>query len=136
MKFTLLMKPVTGQATRYAALVGLVCICFVSASCSHLRFPAAFKIDVAQGNILEVDKVEQLQPGMTQRQVIYLLGSPVMKDPFQPNTWNYVYQFSRGGQVSHRYRLELRFEGTILRAIEGDIDQIKSWHKTDVGHSS
>jgi outer membrane protein assembly factor BamE len=128
MKTVFLMKP----KARWHMLVGLLCACLLSAGCSHLRFPAAFKIDVAQGNILEGDKVEQLQPGMTQRQVVYLLGSPVMRDPFQPQVWNYVYQFSHGGKAPHFYRLELRFEGDVLRTIKGDINQIKPWHKTDI----
>ncbi|HBF07590.1 MAG: hypothetical protein CMD81_12390 [Gammaproteobacteria bacterium] len=97
--------------------------------CSHVRFPAAFKIDVAQGNILEKEKVEQLRPGMNQRQVVYLLGSPVMRDTFDSDEWNYIYEFSKSGGVPHRYRITLKFEGKVLKSIEGDLDKIKAWHE-------
>ena len=120
------------QLPQYCMLMGLLCVGIVLSGCSHLRFPAAFKIDVAQGNILELDKVQQLQPGMTQRQVLYLLGSPVMKNRLQPNIWNYVYQFSDSGEVPKRYSLQLHFDETILRSIDGDLDAIKAWHKANV----
>lgn len=124
-----LLKVSLSYCRKLCTIALLTSLSLFITGCSHLRFPAAFKIDVAQGNILEVDKVKQLQPGMTQRQVVYLLGSPVMRDPFQPSVWNYVYQFSRRGQAPNFYRLELVFDKDILRVVNADLDQIKVWHK-------
>lgn len=120
------------NASSWVRRTQIVLICALSSlaiGCSHVRFPAAFKIDVAQGNILEADKVEQLQPGMTQRQVIYLLGSPVMKNSLENQVWHYIYQFSAGGGVPAKYALILTFDGEILREINGDKTKIKAWHK-------
>lgn len=44
---------------------------------------------VQQGNIVEKDKVDQLRRGHTQEQVLYLLGTPLLDDPFSQDTWTY-----------------------------------------------
>jgi|GEM_PF-1281726 len=98
-------------------------------SCSTLQFPAVFKIDVAQGTILEAEKVKALRPGMTQRQVVYLLGNPLIQDPLRTNRWDYVYSFKTGDAVPKTYAIKLWFDGKILKKIDGDIDKIKDWHE-------
>ena len=45
---------------------------------------------VFQGNLLEKTAVDQLQAGMDQRQVMMLLGTPSIQDPFHHNRWDYV----------------------------------------------
>ena len=45
------------------------------------------KIDIQQGNVIEVDKVDQLALGMTTKQVRFLLGSPAIHDPFHRDRW-------------------------------------------------
>jgi len=94
------------------------------AGCGHVRFPAAYKLDIAQGNILERDKVDKLQPGMTQRQVVYLLGNPVLNHDIDPNQWHYVYSFSKSGGVPKRYQLTLKFTDEVLTKIDGDQNAI------------
>lgn len=113
------------------ALKVLACVGFMAlmTGCSHFRFPAAFKIDVAQGNIIEPEKAKQLQPGMTRRQVVYLLGSPVMRNVLEEDTWYYAYQFSEGGQPAKRYHFVLQFDDDVLQEIRGDQSKIKEWHK-------
>lgn len=103
--------------------------CTLLSGCSHLRFPAVFKIDVAQGNILDPEKVSQLRPGMNRRQVVYLLGNPLLRTPLTPNEWRYLYQFSKSSGVPKQYEIRLEFDGDVLKAIHGDINSIKTWHK-------
>lgn len=130
------MKPIKNSKIHTVSLrkwlkIAITCLAAtLLLGCSYIRFPAAFKIDVAQGNILEIEKVEQLQPGMTQRQVLYLLGSPVMKNSLDNQVWYYIYQFSRGGDVPQKYDLNLRFDGEVLQEITGDTSKIKAWHET------
>jgi len=121
------MKKVARRKVSFK-LLGLGLMVLFAAGCSQLRFPAVFKIDVTQGNILETEKVQQLKPGMTQRQVLYLLGSPVLRNALEPNVWRYIYSFSEAGGPAQKYAFVLRFDGKVLRDIEGDIDQIKAWH--------
>ena len=55
-----------------------------------------YRPDIQQGNLLLIDDVEQVKPGMTRSQVRYLLGTPMVSDPFVPDRWDYIYTFQRG----------------------------------------
>lgn len=54
------------------------------------------KIDIPQGTPLTADKLSQVQIGMNQNQVLYILGSPAVKDTLNPNRWDYIYDFTAG----------------------------------------
>lgn len=72
---------------------------------------SVFKPDVQQGNAINEDQVEQVQEGMTPRQVRFLLGEPVLKDPFQGDRrWDYVYYLKPGDGPVERRRLTVFFE--------------------------
>ena len=79
-----------------------------------------YKPDVQQGNLLEKKNVEELKPGMTKRQVIALMGSPSVQNPFAQNRWDYVASYQhRGGPVDVR-RLTLYFKSDALVRTEGN----------------
>lgn len=59
-------------------------------ACSTVK-KVVYRIDVPQGNYLEQDKIDQLKVGMNKEQVQYLLGSPMLKDMFATNRWDYVF---------------------------------------------
>ena len=44
------------------------------AGCS---FPGVYKIDIQQGNVVTQDMIDQLRPGMTRRQVRFIMGNPL-----------------------------------------------------------
>ncbi len=48
-----------------------------------------YKMDIHQGNVLEATQVEQLEIGMNKNEVIDLLGSPQVTDPFHTHRWDY-----------------------------------------------
>lgn len=76
--------------------------------------------DVQQGNILDKKTVDQLQPGMTKRQVLVLMGTPSVTSPFDQNRWDYVStQQHRGGQIKKR-TFTLTFNNDTLVRTEGD----------------
>ncbi len=95
---------------------------FLSA-CSTLAVdvPLVYKIDIDQGNVLNQDMVNQLQPNMTKRQVIYVLGSPLLTDPFTSNRWDYVYSVQPGGEDRLEDRIALFFAGDNLIHVEGNL---------------
>ena len=64
-----------------------------------------YKIDVQQGNTLEAEKVAQLKTGMNKQQVQFLIGTAMLKDPFHPNRWDYVYTFTPGGGEMKKHHL-------------------------------
>ena len=42
-----------------------------------------YRANIAQGNFLEESDLEQLEIGMTRNQVRFLIGTPMVDDPFQ-----------------------------------------------------
>lgn len=48
---------------------------------------------VQQGNIISQDQVSQLKLGMSQDDVQYLLGEPILQPTFANNQWDYVYTY-------------------------------------------
>lgn len=61
--------------------------------CQWLR---VYTIDVPQGTPIQLDKARQVQVGMTPEQVLYILGSPALKDALAPNRWDYIYDYTAG----------------------------------------
>jgi outer membrane protein assembly factor BamE len=55
-----------------------------------------YRVPVQQGNVLERDKIAQLQTGMTRTQVMYLLGTPMVPDGFNNDRWDYYDYFDSG----------------------------------------
>lgn len=81
-----------------------------------------YKQNIQQGNSIEQDDLDELYEGMNQRQVLFVLGTPSVKDPFHPDRWDYVQTFSRrGGEMMIR-TVTLRFEDGLLAEIVGQSD--------------
>jgi outer membrane protein assembly factor BamE len=55
-----------------------------------------YRIPVQQGNFLEDKELDQVKVGMTRTQVRYLLGTPMVADPFEKTRWDYVYTYKQG----------------------------------------
>lgn len=55
-----------------------------------------YRVNIPQGNYLEAKMLDQVQVGMTRSQVRYVLGTPMISDPFHPDQWNYLYYFKDG----------------------------------------
>jgi len=77
---------------------------------------------VFQGNLLETKNVEQLQKGMTKGQVLQLLGTPSIADPFHTQRWDYVAteRYTRFSTKTQIKTLTLVFEGDKLTGWEGE----------------
>ena len=78
-----------------------------------------YRSNVYQGNLLEEKAIEQLQPGLSKRQVLVLLGSPSVEDPFHHARWDYVASIRRGRGDTEVRNLTLHFEGDTLQRWEG-----------------
>ncbi len=86
----------------------------------------AHKLDIQQGNILTRAELARLETGMTKRQVQFLLGSPLLTDPFHQRRWDYYYSYKPGGEeITSRYQVTVWFEGDRLArySAEGDIPE-------------
>ena len=78
------------------------------------------KIDIQQGNIIEDEQREKLLLGMRKQQVLRLLGTPLIQDPFRPDRWDYTYYFKPANKPAERNQLTLFFEGEYLIFIGSD----------------
>lgn len=55
-----------------------------------------YKIDIPQGTPITDAKLAQVQVGMNANQVLYILGSPAVRDTLNPYRWDYIYDFTAG----------------------------------------
>lgn len=101
-----------------SALLGL-------AACSAERVSlfSSYKLKIIQGNELEPRAVAALRPGMTKDQVLLLLGSPILRDAFHTDRWDYTFNTSRNGIIKERSNLTVYFENGVLVRTEGDVLQ-------------
>ena len=79
-----------------------------------------YKQPLFPGNLLEKQNVEQLKPGMTREQVLSLLGSPTVADPFHADRWDYAASERRDHGETQVKTLTLWFEGDVLARMEGE----------------
>jgi outer membrane protein assembly factor BamE len=88
------------------------------ASCSLLR-PYTPPID--QGKHLNAKSIQNLHPGMSMKQIAYILGTPDIQDPFNTNNWYYVYTYqSTPASVREQKTLALEFKNGKLTEISGN----------------
>ena len=100
----------------------LVLLCLSLGACSGFRlgFPGVYRIDIAQGNIVTQEMIDQLKPGMTKRQVRFIMGMPLIIDTFEPERWDYFHSMSRRGKQESQEHVTLFFENDKLVRFGGD----------------
>ena len=55
-----------------------------------------YRPDIQQGNLLTMEDIRKVEVGMSRSQVRFLLGTPMVSDPFAPHRWDYVYRMQYG----------------------------------------
>lgn len=83
----------------------------MTAGCSMLE-RVVYRPDINQGNYLSPNDVSRIHNGMTQQQVAYTLGTPMMSDPFGTNTWFYVFRQEPGHEKATQQTLTLTFNSS------------------------
>ena len=112
--------PAPGGA-RASVRAGLALLTLLAlAGCGFVGFPGVYRIDVEQGNLVDQEMIEQLQPGMSRRQVRFIMGSPLVEDTFNPNRWDYPYVIRNGQRIIREAQVTIRFEDDRLVSVEGD----------------
>lgn len=96
--------------------------CLATLSCStDFRLPFIYRIDIHQGNIYTQDMVNQLKPGMTKRQVAFVMGTALIQDAFNSDRWDYVYSNEPGGEDRMQKIFTVIFEKDELVGVQGDL---------------
>ena len=113
---------------RFAGL----CLALISAvplpGCSSLdrfdlpdvRFPGVYRQTIQQGNVVTQEMINRLKPGMTRRQVRFILGEPVLANAFREDRWDYIYTIQIGSLDRLQQGLTVYFEDDALSYFEGD----------------
>ena len=84
-----------------------------------LASACAYRMDIQQGNHLDAETVGQVQEGMTRKQVRFLLGTPMIEDPFHAERWDYVYFLKQGRErQGEEHHLIVYFSGDNVARIE------------------
>ena len=85
-----------------------------------LKIPRVYKLSVQQGNVITQEMVDRLEPGMTRSQVEYVMGRPVLQDPFDNDQWVYLYTLEVPDVFIQAFKMVLTFEEDTLVTITGD----------------
>lgn len=86
----------------------------------NLGIPPVHRVTIQQGNVITQEMIDRLRPGMTRRQVQFVMGEPILGNTFQADRWEYIYNIQVGAQPRRQQRLTLYFEGDALTRFEGD----------------
>jgi len=101
-------------------VVALISILVLVGGCSTYRFPGVHRITVQQGNVVTQTMIDKLKPGMTKSQVHYILGTTVIKDPFNSTRWDYIYTIQIPGTIEIQKKLQIHFVDGRLSHFDGD----------------
>ena len=104
---------------QFRILTILLSFIFISA-CS---IPKVYKLTVQQGNIVTQDMLDELKVGMTKRQVAYVMGTPLIRSPYQQERWDYLYTLERRDKVVKDYQVTVFFQNDIYTHFEGEVPQ-------------
>jgi outer membrane protein assembly factor BamE len=96
--------------------VAFLCATVMLAGCSSW----VYRIDIPQGNFLEQKLVNKLRVQMTREQVLFILGSPVAKNPFKDDKWHYLYTIDKNKTDNYRSELVIHFIDDKLSDLTGD----------------
>ncbi|CAK0770268.1 Outer membrane protein assembly factor BamE [Gammaproteobacteria bacterium] len=90
-------------------------------ACAPFSFP--YRPEVVQGNIVTRESFDRLKIGMSAREVRYLLGSPLITDPFHPDRWDYALKTSDSSQETNEQKhITLYFKEDRLLQVLGSVD--------------
>ncbi len=85
------------------------------------KIPLVYRVDVQQGNVIEQSMIDKLEPGMTKAKVRFIMGTPLLVDPFHSNRWDYIYSIEPGDGERAQRHIALFFKEDKLTHLEGDI---------------
>lgn len=67
---------------------------------SGLLSGCVYRPTISQGNLIKAEDLEEVRVGMTRNQVRFLLGTPMIDDPFHRDRWDYVYYIKVGRKAT------------------------------------
>ena len=100
--------------TRFLTIAIILASLAVSSGC-------VYRLSIAQGNLIEQEDLDQVEVGMTRNQVRFLLGTPMIDDPFHKDRWDYVYFLKIGREdATFKRWVSVEFEDNVVSEIRKD----------------
>lgn len=82
-----------------------------------------YRLSISQGNLIEQEDLDQVAVGMTRNQVRFLLGTPMVDDPFHADRWDYVYYLKVGRkEASFKRWVSVVFDEGLVSEIRKEQD--------------
>jgi len=82
-----------------------------------------YRAAIAQGNLIEQKDLDQVEIGMTRKQVRFLLGTPLVDDPFHQDRWDYVYYVVIGRKdAAFKRWISIYFADEVVSEIRKDLE--------------
>ena len=82
------------------------------------RFP--YQMPLQQGNVVTEEGLNKLAVGMSKRDVELAMGTPLLRDTFNQDRWDYTYSLNQNGRGTERKHLSVFFEQDKLTRLVGD----------------
>ena len=100
-------------------VITLLLSVLILSSCS---IPRIFEVVISQGNLVDQEMLDKLGIGMTESQVKFVMGTPLISDTFYPNRWDYFTSVTQGENSYTNQKITLYFKDNKLVSWEGEID--------------
>jgi outer membrane protein assembly factor BamE len=102
---------------RISSGVGIILALLAIAGCIR-----PYQLEVRQGNVVTQEMIDKLRPGMTKSQVRFVLGTPLVADPFHPERWDYISVYKKTVTApAQTHQFTVIFDGDTLSRTEGDL---------------
>ncbi|MBW2472463.1 MAG: outer membrane protein assembly factor BamE [Deltaproteobacteria bacterium] len=80
-----------------------------------------YRQTISQGNLIEQEDLDRVEVGMTRNQVRFLLGTPMVDDPFHADRWDYVYYLKVGrNDATFKRWISIFFADDVVAEIRRD----------------
>lgn len=103
----------------YRLLISLGTALFLLSGCIR-----PFQPDIQQGNIINNSDLREIRYGMSKQEVLFILGTPMVIDPFNEQRWDYFYsrRDQRRRETEHRLITAMFDDNDTLVELKGDVD--------------
>jgi outer membrane protein assembly factor BamE len=93
----------------------------------RIGIPRVHRITIQQGNVITQTMIDKLKPGMTKRQVTFIMGESVLRNSFNPDRWDYVYSIQVPNVGVTKRSATLYFYDDLLAFFTGDYAPTEFW---------
>ena len=93
----------------------------ISIFLTRCSLPKSYEVVISQGNLVAQKMIGKLEVGMTESQVKFVMGTPLISDTFYPNRWDYFTSVTQGSKTYTEQKITLYFEDNKLARWDGEL---------------